>query len=201
RAAGGFAAGLLPFAAALVAGGRPFFDGVFGYKGYAGEWGIGLLLDAAARFPRWGNEAAAAHAWFVGSGGRAALLAAVAAVAALAWAFRRRWTPYQVAALVLATFMVVTPGFAVQYLAFPLAAVMAADRGRGVAYGVWAGACCGVVYGGYWTGTYPAQSLFKYGLPPPAPMLGFVAWAVLFGFVARTLLSPRTPPADARHRP
>jgi hypothetical protein len=189
-AAAGFAAGMLPFAVAAVIGGGAFVDQVFGYKSVRGEWGLALLLADASRFPRWAESAGAAHGWFVGPGGRWVLLAAMAALAATAWTWRRRWTPYQLAALGLATFLVVTPGFAVQYLAFPLAALAAADLRRGATYAVAAGACALTVYAGYWTGAFPVQSLFLEGMPPPAPLFGLLAWGVLCGFVAHTLLSP-----------
>ncbi len=186
----GFAIGMTPFAAALVVGGRPFFDSVFGYRAYAGEWGIAMLLSNASDFPRWGDWADKAFRWYTGSGGRWVMLGALLALAASAWINRRRWNAYELAGMSMALFLFTAPSFAVQYVAFPLAAVLAVDRWRGSAYGLLAGVFAAVVYAAWWTGTFPIQSLFRNGMPTPAPLIGFLAWGMLGGFVAHTLLKP-----------
>lgn len=190
RAITGFAIGMTPFIAALVVGGRAFFDGVFGYRAYGGEWGIALLLSNASGFPRWGVAANEALRWYIGPGGRWVMLGALLALAAAAWTFRRRWNAYELAALSMAIFLFAAPGFAVQYVAFPLATMLAVDRWRGSAYGLLAGAFAAIVYCAWWTGTVPIQSLFQNGTPSPAPLVGLLAWGVLGGFIVHTLLNP-----------
>jgi hypothetical protein len=201
RAIVGFALGMLPFVAAAMVGGRAFIDGVFGYRAYGGEWGVALLLGSGSHFPRWGQAMHAALRWYIDAGGRWVMIGLLLTLAGVAWANRRRWNAYELSALGLSLFLLAAPAFAMQYLAFPLAAMCAVDRWRGATYGLVAGAFAAVVYAAWWTGTFPVQSLFKDGSPSPGPLIGLLAWGSLGGFIAHTLLRPAslaaTRPAEA----
>ena len=172
----------LPFVPVLIFAGNKFVRNALAYTPVSGEWGLMLLLPARA--------AGWYHEW-----GKAVLLAAVA-VLAVASRRGRRWDAYQVAALTLAVFLLLTPGFGVQYTVYVVPVLLAVDLRWGTLYGLLAGACLLVAYAGGWAGGLPLESRMQ-RLEPPAPLLGLLAWGVLAAFVARTL-SRRLWPLRAR---
>jgi hypothetical protein len=106
---------------------------------------------------------------------------------------RGRWDAYQLGAMAWAAFLLLTPGFGLQYAVFVVPLMLAADLRRGAVYGLVAGLYLLATYAGKWDGRLPLESLFAGGLPNPLPPpIGLVAWALLAGFVAATLAKPGT---------
>lgn len=185
----GLAVGALPFVPVIVFAGNKFARNALAYTPVSGEWGLMLLLPSRAA--EW------YYVW-----GKGVLLAAVAALAVASWRWRR-WDAYRLAAITLALFLLLTPGFGVQYTVYVVPVLLAVDLRWGSVYGLLAGACLLVAYAGGWAGGLPLESRMQ-RLEPPAPLLGLLAWGVLAAFVARTLrraLSRARRPLTARATP
>jgi hypothetical protein len=90
---------------------------------------------------------------------------------------------YQVAAVTYALFLVLAPGFGIQYLILlaPLLYVVAPKFAT--AYGVLSGVFLLAAYYLYWDGGLPLSSLFNQPFPTPLAVFGLMPWAVLIGFL------------------
>lgn len=196
RYCAGFVVGLLPFVVGYAFAGPPMLRNIFGYRGFVNEWGILVILLEAQKSAAWGEWAASAYAWYA-SNGRYFILGSVALLTFAAWVWRSRWNPYQLAAIALASMLVLSPAFAMQYAVFPLAVMMAANLRRGAAYGLIAGTCLLIIYIGFSTGALPLESSFQYDWPPPARLIGLLAWGSLCGFALQTAFVP----SPSRRRP
>jgi hypothetical protein len=146
---------------------------VFGYAGQTGEWGVAFLL-------RQSGATGAMHAY--AGPGRYAVLAA-AALPAACWAWRRPADLPAAAGLSLVTFLALSPAFAPQYLAWPVAAgVLLSPICAGV-YSAVAGTALFVRYT-EWSHGFPWDRAH----PQPATdrdlALLVVAWLALIGWSA-----------------
>jgi hypothetical protein len=99
----------------------------------------------------------------------------------------RRWTVYEVAALAYASFLVLTPGFAVQYLVsvVPLLTLVAVRRSA-----VFAAAGGLFLFAMYCFGPFTRWSTIRIGPTAYAVGLvcGVVAWSVLISFLVRGVI-------------
>jgi hypothetical protein len=190
RFALGLAAGLPPFLLMFALVPAAFARNALAYTPMPGEWGVLLLATAARATPLIAAPAAAFAAWYAAHG-KPVVFAAAGAVAAVAvvWRLRRRrgWDAYQLGATAAALFLLLTPGFGLQYTVYAVPLMLAADLRRGSVYGLVAGLYVLATYAGKWDGTWPLRSLFDGGPPNPLPPpIGLVAWVILGGFVLAT---------------
>lgn len=130
------------------------------------------------------------------------------------WAVAGRWlllrgkvNRYDLAAVTLALFLILAPGFGVQY-AVVVAPLMFASRLRWAnAYGFIAGAFVLCVYWAQWPGNvWPPNSQFRGRYPMPSPLWGLAAWGMLVAYVAWIVARPRAreaggDPAESTTRP
>ena len=116
------------------------------------------------------------------------------------WArWRRHFDPITLCAVCLATFLVIAPGFGLQYLIYVLPFLLFADFRSGLAFSALGGLFALVIYVSYWTGRFPPYSSFGgEGYPMPAPLIGLAAWAVLVMWLSRTLLRLSRPASLGR---
>jgi hypothetical protein len=146
---------------------------VFGYAGQTGTWGISALLRRLG--------ATGAIDAYAGAG-RYAVLAAAALPAAW-WAWRRAGDLPAAVGLALVTFLALSPAFAPQYLAWPVAAGALLSPVLAGVYSAAAGTVLVVLYT-KWSGGFPWDRAH----PRPASrsdlVLLLAAWAVLAGGAA-----------------
>ena len=196
RFVAGLAVMALPFVPPLLM--EPAFArNVLAYRSQIENWGIPFLLDLLTPgndIPGRGEPAEGAPATIYFRTGSAFLLGAT-----LLWAVAARvagrWDRYQVAAVTFALFLVLAPGFGVQYLVIVAPLLYAAARpALAHAYGLLAGAFLLAVYWLYWDGGFPLVSLVDLRFPRPLALLGLATWGLLVYFVATVILTPR----DAR---
>jgi hypothetical protein len=100
---------------------------------------------------------------------------------------RRQWTRFELAASVQASFLVLAPGFGVQYTILVAPMLCALSPPLGLAFGTAAGAFIGAVYWIYRLPGFPLASRFTGGIPEPAATLGLFAWLLLIVYLFRQL--------------
>lgn len=186
RFVAGLSVGAVPFLAAFALGGTAFLHNVLGYASRVDRWGIPFLLEEASRLT--GAAGAALDAYR--TAGRYAVVGAVLAVSLASW-LRRRWDAYELTAATLALFLVLAPGFGVQYTVIVAPVLMAVSLRWGSAYGLLAGLFLLIVYWINWTGSSPAYADFKPRLPMPGALVGLFAWLLLAVWLVNILFRRR----------
>ena len=196
--AGGLALMALPFLPPLLM--EPAFArNVLHYRSQLDNWGVPYLLaqattgDLAPRGEPTGNSLPTLYF----RTGSVLILASVMAWAVLARALRR-WDAHRVAAVTFVLFLVLTPGFGVQYLVVAVPFLYATTtRAFANAYGVLAGLFLLATYWLFWDGGFPLSSLLNSRFPAPLAVLGLFPWGLLVYFLA--VVAPRrsAPPARA----
>ena len=144
RFCGGLSLGAVPFIPVILQGGDAFYHNAIAYSSNFDRWGIPLFIHLAAQNPRWAGWAAQAQTFFVPAG-RYVVLSAILALCA--WSrWRQPLSTYQLAAGGLAAFLVLAPGFGIQYTALIGPVLVAASLGWGLSHALSAGAFAGSVY-------------------------------------------------------
>jgi hypothetical protein len=189
RFAAGLSLGVVPFIPVLIFAGDAFARDVLSYTPQFNRWGLPFLL--------YEMHQRGFHADFALSmmkvyyfNGRYTILAAVVVLSVVAWR-SARWSPYELCAVSLAIFLILTPGFGVQYTVSVLPLLLVVSTWWGGLYSLVAGAFLLVVYWINWTGTFPMFSFFDGPFPMPAALVGVLAWGVLVAFVAWMLTGKR----------
>jgi hypothetical protein len=198
RLASGFALGMAPFLPPALTAGKAMFQNMISYNSLLDNWGLMALLIRGARSPasRW--ICRPLLEWWMACG-RYVILLAVLGVALLS-RYRRKMLMTEQAALGAALFLVLAPGFGVQYVVFAAPLLCFVDFPEGVRWGVTSGIFIGAVYWMFRVSWLPLQSIFHGPFEFPATVPGMVAWAVLVHFTwvhVRIAWTPRTafPPA------
>lgn len=178
------ALGALPFLPVLLLEGSAFNRNALTYNSIVSQWGLNLIAlslgavapdvgDALLRLTvANGREWVLVSAWVLGS--FQALKAGPQSLTSGALAF--------------SCFLVFAPGFGVQYVIYPVAALLLGSPRTGLPYACISGAFILLVYLGFWTGSYPLYSYFPGGVPftLAAQRVGFIAWVLLLIHVVRT---------------
>jgi hypothetical protein len=94
---------------------------------------------------------------------------------------------YELGALAFALFLVLAPGFGIQYLIYPAPLLMLASPRRGLAYAYLAGLFAGLTYLVRWTGSSPPFSNFSGPQDQYALAAGLLAWFLLARYCWDTL--------------
>lgn len=169
----GLALCVLPFVPVLLFAGEGFLTQVVFYSPQMQAWGVLLLLmhlDGVIDGP------GAMHAY--AEYGRFFVLGACILLAVLGWRWRR-WDAYQLMALTLMLFLIVTPGFGLQYVVAPLPLMFVSRLREATWFGAIAGVFLLLVYGATWTGTVPVRSLSAGWYPMYAAYMGLIAYGLL----------------------
>jgi hypothetical protein len=194
--ASGLAVGALPFLPALLACPGAFYRSVLAYNSSFGDWGIPLLLRSTFSNPWLGGAAYAISGPYTAYG-RYAILGSVIILSA--WArLRTTLNVTTLAALSLAMFLVVTPGFGPQYTVWPIPLLFAVDVRGAWIYSTTAGAFIGFTYWSYLVPGFPLYSPLAGPVPMPGPIIGLLAWAVLALWIIRTIRGAGRLPAGRR---
>jgi uncharacterized membrane protein YuzA (DUF378 family) len=181
RLTAGLAIGAAPFALPALSAGHAMYRNTLLYNSTADNWGLLAILNHATEIAVLGKLAAAARAAYL-LAGRYVILASVTGVALLSKFGSRRPMAEQ-AALGAALFLLLAPGFGVQYVIFVAPLLCLVDLPLTLLWGWASGLFIGVVY---WTCLVPAAhptSLFRNNFPFHAWIIGLAAWAILLHFV------------------
>jgi hypothetical protein len=116
--------------------------------------------------------------------GRYVVLAAVTGVALLS-KFRSSRPMAEQAALGAALFLLLTPGFGVQYVIFVAPLLCLVDVPEALRWGWVSGLFIGVVYWTFLVAAAHPTSVFDTNFPFRAWVIGLAAWAILLHFVWR----------------
>jgi hypothetical protein len=201
RLAMGLAVGMLPFLPLALTVPHVMYRNILAYKSIPDHWGIVGLLNAAVLVP-------ALTAWFRPlrdlylDSGRYLILGSIAVVALLS-RFRCRLPMTEQAALGAALFLILAPGFGVQYVVFVLPLLCVVDLSAAVLWGCLSGIVLAIDYWTYLRSWSPLYSYITNLFVGPVPLLGMLAWAALVHFtwvhiVAAWRNSTRTNAIDAR---
>lgn len=189
----GLAIGVLPFIPVLIAVGPDFSRKVFGYDPPANRWGIPFALYELYQRPETRRFALDAMRRYV-ENARVLIFAAIALLSLFSFT-RRRWSGLEVSALAFSIFLILTPGFGLQYAVIVLPLMLACSLAWGTVYSLVAGVFLLWAYWSNWTGTVPMFSFFTDVYPLPGAIVGIAAWLLIVAFTLRTLrLAPRPSP-------
>ena len=180
RLAAGFALGMTPFLPPALTAGKAMYQNMIVYNSRPENWGLMALLNRGIASPvlRW--VCVPLREWWMAAG-RYVVFLAVMGVALLSRC-RRKMLMMKQAALGAALFLVLAPGFAVQYVVFAAPLLCVVDSPEGVRWGWASGVFIGAVYWMFRVSWMPLQSTLVGLYQFPATVLGMVAWAVLVHF-------------------
>lgn len=194
----GSATAALPFLIALFGAGTAFLQNVFGYASSPELWGIQMLLSALQAVPGVTPEALfASHEWYFANG-KYLLVGAILLLAAYG-----RWSrldPARLMAAGSALFLLLTPGFGVQYTAYPAPLLFAVSLAWGMKFSIVAGIYIGLVYASWSLDVFPLESQYR-GYHPSLGFLGFATWLTALSFLPECLRPGRESPAGPAAEP
>ncbi|MCA8921571.1 MAG: DUF2029 domain-containing protein [Planctomycetes bacterium] len=192
----------LPFGYGLWLAGADFVRNVFRYAPLADQWGVaGLIRTVSGASP--GTQQALLSTY--AAAGRGIVILSALLAAASGW--RRRAVSndgYRLAAWVICAFLVFSPGFGVQYLAY-LGPLLLAYRPRsGAVYCTGAGVFLTVVYLSYRVRWFPLTSSHSSRMGAVPTLSGLALWVGMAWWLGRGALdalrgvAPPTSPQAAQ---
>ncbi len=183
------ALGALPFAHFLLRHWSGFYAHVLKYRSYVGPWGIASFLEflgqptnLSAIVRRLTDSFTKRAPWV--------MLSVPVLVAVINWRRKRVWSATELGAIVFSLFLILTPGFGVQYVVYPIPLLFAVDVARAWAYAATSGLFVFIAYYATWTGTQPYFSNFYPGFPVAAKVFGHVPWLILIATTVKLLARP-----------
>ena len=183
------------FGAGLVLGVVPFIPGLFSgyaflwtavsYNSNLDYWGINCLL-------LWGQQLAPGSSIVSGlldqflENGRVLILGLVAILSVVA---RRTgwWNRYELCCLCLAIFLILAPGFGVQYTVIILPLFFAVSIRWASIYSLLAGVFLFIIYFHFWTGDRTLYSFFIGEFPRSSHLVGLATWGTLIAWAGVNL--------------
>ena len=180
----GSATAALPFLIALFGAGTLFILNVFGYGSSSEVWGVQMVLASLRTVPGMTPEnMKAVHEWYFQNG---KYLLVIAMLALTAYGFWRKVGHARLMAAGLALFLLLTPGFGVQYTAYPAPLMFAVSLAWGVKFSIVAGIYIGFVYASWSHDVFPLESSYQ-GYHPSLGYLGFATWLTALSFLPKCL--------------
>ena len=174
----GLAACALPYVPVVLQIWPTFYRNVFAYNSMPYEWGIPLLIESTEHtLPRlafWLRHHYVPNARFV--------ILGMMVLIGILQRWRRQLNAFEAGALALSVFLVLTPGFGVQYLAWVVPLLFAANLRAAFAFSAYGGVFALLIYYLFWTGTQPWYSDFGDNFLSPSPFVGVLAWVTLLSY-------------------
>ena len=190
RVVTGLAVWVIPFLPPVLFARGRFLANVLQYNSVLDKWGINyfLLMGESAFAPgRRGEQVAAAYYTWA----RYLILGLILFWAIVARWRQPRWNRYEMAVVTFAVFLVLAPGFGVQYTVLDGLPLLAIRPAWGAAYAWVAGLFLAAVYFVYWVrGTFPVYSHWRTLFPEPAATLGLLTWATLITIIVVSIVRP-----------
>jgi len=188
RFSAGLAIGSISFWPVLILAGRDYGLHALGYASFVDNWGIELFLQKLARSPGLSMTLGPSIERYR-QAGRVVVFAVIWLMSLSAR--RRGWNRYVASASAASIFLIVTPGFGIQYTAFAAPLILAASPLWGLMYVIAASALALCWYGLNWDGTFPITNPPGIQLHGATMLAGLATWAVLMAFVVRTICRAR----------
>ena len=184
RFGAGLILAIIPFVPFLLTSARGMYTNMIAYNSQQLEWGILAFLNSTH------SDTFAAYLMKVRAafipGGRYLIVITITLFCILT-ALRRRRLGYELGALAWVFFLLLTPGYSVQYSVCALPLLFAANISRAVMYSITAGAMLLVIYTENMTLALPLHALVQtHPFPRLALVFGVLAWGALFGFALAT---------------
>jgi hypothetical protein len=177
RLTAGCAIAMIPFVPSALTAGGAMYQNMVAYNSRPDNWGVTGVLNALS--VKWSSFGPVRECWLVA--GRYAIVIATTSLGL--WArFRGRLRMTEQAALGAVLFLLLTPGFGVQYVVFAAPLLCLVDPKTGAVWGWMSGLFVGAVYWTFLVTGMPLQSKLMGIYPFPANAIGLVAWAVLAHF-------------------
>jgi hypothetical protein len=183
RLTAGLAIGAAPFVVPALAAGPAIYRNMVVYNSNPDNWGLLAILNQCAEVSVLSKLATATRDAYVAAG-RYVVLAAVTGVALLS-KFRSSRSMAEQAALGAALFLLLTPGFGVQYVIFVTPLLCLVDVPEALRWGWVSGLFIGVVYWTFLVAAAHTTSVFDTKFPFRAWVIGLAAWGILLHFVWR----------------
>jgi hypothetical protein len=178
--AAGLAIGLTPFVPLVLVAGDAVYRNMLAYNSLPDTWGLTALFAQAASAQGLRGVFEPLREWWLVSG-RFAILLAVAGVG-LVSRFRRRIPMPEQAALGTALFLILAPGFGVQYVVFAAPLLCLVDLPAGAWWGWTSGLFIAEVYWIFVVSWAPLESRLLVSWPSPVKAPGIIAWSLLAVF-------------------
>jgi hypothetical protein len=193
RFTAGLALGALPFLPVMWMVGDEFVTNAVAYRSNFDNWGVPLFI----RVTEYIGGASVAGLWAEAYVRVGPVLVIVGVLAVAGYArLAQRFSTYELAALGLAIFLILAPGFGVQYTAIVGPVLLAISQRWGGAWAVTSGLFLLVVYATFATGEFPLYSYFDSPIHPRAAVMGFFAWTLLVAFTWTTVRRGRPAPPE-----
>ena len=176
RFLGGLSVAAIPYLPFVFTVGPSMYRNMLAYNSNQDNWGLVALLNASYATAAFGESAHRLAAIYFPLA-RYLILLAIAALSLRGW--RVREPAYPLCTLSFVIFLVLTPGFGVQYTIMVAPLLCAVSLGRGAVYASLAGVFIGSVYLYFKLPGAPWQSNFWSLFPRPCALLGILAWGYL----------------------
>lgn len=202
RFVAGLSLAILPFIPFLFTAPGDLVRNVFKYTPGANLWGLQAFFIGAQQDKGLAELAAPLAAGYLAAF-RYLFVAAV--IAAAIYARRRRWPVERAAVVPVAAFLILTPGFGIQYTTMVCPLLFAVSVRWGALWASLTGTFAFLVYYSFRSDTVlpgtnismPWGSELRGLFPLEAALFGVIAWAALIQFVVLLFLSNRRPSLDA----
>jgi len=181
RLGAGASLGLIPFIPPALTAASSMYRNMLTYNSNGDNWGVLAILNLSIGMANLTDLAQGLRETYIAIG-RYLILASMAGVALLS-RFRTRLPMTEQVALGASLFLVLAPGFGVQYVVFAAPLLCFVSARAGLWWGWSSGLFIGVVYWIFMIQWQPMFSAFTSRFPGPTPVLGILAWAVLAHFV------------------
>jgi hypothetical protein len=182
----GLALSIVPFAPFLITSGPQMYRNMVAYNSIQMDWGLMAFLNHAVGTPPIAEYAIWVRDLAI-STGRYWILGSVTLMSVAAF-WRKSSLGYELGALAWALFLVLTPGFGVQYAVSVLPLLFAVDLRRASVYSLNVGLMLFVIYTFRMQLQLPLHSGVQYFPCPMVAVLGgILGWSVLLSFIVQNL--------------
>jgi hypothetical protein len=177
----GLTLGLIPFVPPALVVGRDMYHNMLVYNSNPDNWGLLVFLNHAVLIPGLSSFFRHVRDWYLALG-RYVVLMAVVAVALIS-RFRHKLSMAEQLALGAALFLVLTPGFGVQYVILAAPLLCLVDLPAGIEWGCTSGLFLAIQYWLMRVSGRLLTSSFHDNFPMTSWVAGLVAWFVLLRFI------------------
>jgi hypothetical protein len=184
----GTSLGVIPFVPVALFHWQGFATRVLGWRSYPGEWGLTEIGRQIGLNPPFFQGAYRFNMFWIEHG--SLIVLGFPLLLGIANLWKPRFSAPAIGACAFAGFLVLAPGWGVQYTVYLVPILFATHVGSALVYATCTGAYLLFVYAGLWTGTTPWYSdfnMFYYGQPVGARHLGGIAWTVTAGVLVYLL--------------